>query len=176
MRASLILYTKAAIADTWPDEPAPPGQYPRHLNPVAKGSIESVELGAVLSQIDVAIRRLSPDDAFHRSMLPSLQGGITSVQDRRWAMIANGEPSLSWPLLGIVTFWFVVIFAVAGLTSPRNVVVFTVTALSVVSLTSSVYLAMELDTPLSGLLALSSAPLREALRHITEPPLPEGAP
>jgi hypothetical protein len=176
LRADLILYTKAAIADTWPDEAAPPGNYPRHLKHAGNSNLESVRLGAVLHQIDSAIRHLTPDDAFHSSIAAALRTRMAELLEQRWDLIVNAEPSLSWPFVAILLFWLAVIFVIAGLSSPRNLLVFTVTMLAALSLASSIFLALELDTPVTGFIALSSAPLRDALLHITQPPLPTGAP
>jgi hypothetical protein len=54
--------------------------------------------------------------------------------------------------------------------------VITVMILAALSLSSSVFLAVELDTPLDGHIAISSAPLRDALLRLEEPPLPPGSP
>jgi Protein of unknown function (DUF4239) len=176
LRAELIRYTKAAIADTWPDELPPPGDYPRHLNPLVKGGVESVELGAILNRIDLAIRRLTPQDEFHRSLAGNLQTRMTELLQQRWSLIENGLPSLSWRFIVILMFWLAVIFVIAGLTSPRNTVVIMVTALAALSLSSSIFLALALDRPLTGTIKISSAPLQDALVHLTLPPLPAGAP
>jgi hypothetical protein len=176
LRAELILYTKAAIADTWPDEPPPPGNYPHHPTQTGSNSLESTELGDVLNRIDLAIRHLTPDDAFHSSIAAGLRTRMAALLDQRWDLIVNAEPSLSWPFVAILLFWLGVIFVIAGLSSPRNLVVFTVISLAALSLASSIFLALELDTPVTGVVALSSTPLRNALLHITQPPLPPGAP
>ncbi len=176
LRADLILYTQAAIASTWPDETPPAGNYPRDLDVLAKGSVESVALGAILNRIDVAIRRLAPADEFHRSIADSLQRRVLALLEQRWSLIENAQPSLPGVFLAILMFWVAVIFAIAGLSSPQNLLVFVVTMLAAVSLTSSVYLALDLDTPLSGLIKISSGSLRDALAHLTQAPLPPGAP
>jgi hypothetical protein len=173
LRADLILYTKAAIADTWPDETPPSGIYPIHLNPLIPGGVESVELGAVLNRIDLAIRRLTPDDAFQRSVASSLQSRMVDLLQRRWDLLASAQGSLSWPFLAILMFWLVVIFVIAGLSSPRNAVVVMVTTLAALSISSSIFLAVDLDRPLTGFIKVSSAPMRDALVHITQPPVPE---
>ena len=175
LRAQLILYTKAAIADTWPDEAAPEGNYPRHLRTVGNNRLESTELGAVLNRIDSEIRHLDPDDAFHRSTASGLRSRMTALLEQRWDLIVNAEASLSWPFVSILLFWLAVIFVIAGLSSPRNLLVFTVTLLAALSVASSIFLALELDTPVTGFITLSSTPLRSALLHITQPPLPPGA-
>ena len=176
LRADLILYTKAAIADTWPDEAAPPGNYPHHLKRASDNSLESIELGTVLNRVDLAIHRLTPDDPFHSSLAAGLRTRMVALLEQRWDLIVNAEPSLSWPFVTILLFWLVVIFVIAGLSSPHNLLVFTVTMLAALSLASSIFLALELDTPVTGFIALPSAPLRDALLHITQPPLPSGAP
>ncbi|MEI9983206.1 MAG: hypothetical protein WDN69_08350 [Aliidongia sp.] len=78
-----------------PEETAPPGDYPHHLNVLTKGSVESIELGAILNRIDLAIRRLAPDDEFHRAMAASLQSRMIVLLERRWNVIENGQPSLA---------------------------------------------------------------------------------
>jgi hypothetical protein len=176
LRAELIRYTKAAIADTWPGEPPPPGDYPRHPSRFGASDLESTELGAVLNRIDVAIRHLAPDNAFQSSIADGLRSRMVALLDQRWDLIVNAEPSLSWPFVSILLFWLAVIFVIAGLSSPRNLLVFTVTLLAAMSLASSIFLALELDTPVSGFITLSSAPLRGALLHITQPPAPPDAP
>jgi hypothetical protein len=173
LRADLILYTKAAIADTWPDETPPSGAYPTHLNPLIQGGVESVELGAVLNRIDLGIRRLTPDDAFQRSVASSLQSRMVDLLQQRWNLIASAQGSLSWPFLAILMFWLVVIFVIAGLSSPRNVVVVMVTTLAALSISSSIFLAVDLDRPLTGFIKVSSASMRDALLHLTQPPVPE---
>ena len=177
--AGHVAYVKsleAAIADTWPAEPAPDGSYPRHLTPLVKGSFESIELGTVLNRIDLAIRRLTPEDPFHASIATSLRSRMVDLREQRRALIENGQPSLSWPFMAILMFWLAVIFAVAGLTSPRNLLVLVVACLAALSLGSSIFLALSLDAPLTGLIKVSSAPMHDALLHITQPPLPAAVP
>jgi hypothetical protein len=176
IRAEMIFYTKAAIADTWPDEPPPPGNYPHRLKRMSAGSVESVELSALLARVDLAIRELTPQDNLQRVLAADLGSRITALLDQRLDLIENARPTITWPFLLIMVFWLVVIFLIVGLTSSHNVLVITVMTLAALSLASSIFLALELDTPLDGYIVISSTPLRDALVHLTEPPLPPGAP
>jgi hypothetical protein len=171
-RAVLIQYMRSAIADVWPEETPPPGAYPRYR--ITQGSVEAAALGDMLNRVDMGIRRLAPDDPVKRSLATELRGVMSRFLDERWRVVSNAFPSLSWPFLVIVMFWLVVIFAIAGLSSPRKLLVSTVVTLAACSIASSIYLAVELDTPLTGFIKVSSAPLRDALAHITMPPLPPG--
>ncbi len=69
-------------------------------------------------------------------------------------------------------FWLIVIFTVFGLTSPRNGVIHVVIVLSAVSLSSSLYLILDLDTPFGGFMSVPSQPMRDALLHMDQPAQP----
>jgi hypothetical protein len=169
-RASLRTYVAAAIADTWPREPAPPGEYPTHLKVIAPGSIGSVQLSTLLLHIDDTIRRLEPPDSFHRGLAGQIETRMTQTIELRWRLIETAQSTVSWPLLGLMTSWLVMIFVVFGLSSPRNRVVYATMLLCAFSISSAVFMVLELDGPLEGWIVVSSQPLRDALRHIDEPP------
>lgn len=166
VRAMLRTYVAAALADTWPDEPAPTGSYPTHLTAMGPGSIEAEELGALLMRIDGAIRRLEPADKFHQQLAAQLVERMTETLEVRWRLIETAQSTVSWPLLGLMTSWLVMIFAVFGLSSPRNKVIYATIFLCALSISSAVYMILELDSPLTGWVVVSSEPLRDALRHI----------
>jgi predicted lysophospholipase L1 biosynthesis ABC-type transport system permease subunit len=69
----------------------------------------------------------------------------------------------------VLMLWLAVIFLVFALTSPRHAVMQVVIALSALSLASVMYVILELDTPFSGTMMVSSTPLRDALAHIDRP-------
>ena len=176
LRADLILYTKAAIADSWPDEPRPPGDYPLKLQRLDAGSEEATMLSAILNRIDLSIRVLAPKDEAQRRLAADLQSRMKVLLDQRLILIENARPAITWPFLSVLMFWLVVIFVIVGLSSSQNWLVITVMSLAALSLASSIFLALELDTPLDGYIVISSAPLRDALARQIAPPLPPGAP
>jgi uncharacterized membrane protein YuzA (DUF378 family) len=168
-RAMLRTYVAAAIADTWPDEPRPTGAYPTHIKTFVPGSVEGEELGALLSRVDKAIRGLEPADRFHQQLADLLKVRMTDTLEQRWRLLETAVSTVSWPLLALMTSWLVMIFAVFGLSSPRNRVVYVTIALCALSISSAVFMILELDTPLTGWLVVSSGPLRDALLHIDAP-------
>ena len=168
-RAMLRSYVAAAIADTWPDEPRPTGAYPTHIKTFVPGSVEGEELGALLSRVDKAIRGLEPADRFHQQLADLLKVRMTDTLEQRWRLLETAVSTVSWPLLALMTSWLVMIFAVFGLSSPRNRVVYVTIALCALSISSAVFMILELDTPLTGWLVVSSGPLRDALLHIDAP-------
>jgi hypothetical protein len=168
-RALLRSYVAASIADTWPDEPSPAGDYPKHLKRVRPDSIEGEETGVLIDRLDDTIRNLEPTDKPHRQLASLLAAGMARTLEQRWRLIEAAAPTVSWPLLSLMTSWLVMIFAVFGLGSPRNAVVYATMVLCALSISSAVYMILELDGPLSGWIVVSSQPLRDALQHIDAP-------
>ena len=115
VRAKLRTYLAATITDTWRNELRPAGVYPTFENTV---SIEREPLGALLLDVDVAIRKLDPADHYHRRIAGLLQARMTEMLARRQLLIETVHETVSWPLLVGMTTWFVVVFAVFGAFRP----------------------------------------------------------
>jgi hypothetical protein len=163
IRQKLRTYTAAAIADSWPDEPAPSGDYPR-FKPAP--SIEREGLGALLGEIDQDIGHLTPNDEYHRNAAHLIRKISASIIGKRWQLITSTSSTVSWPFLLILASWLAIIFAIFGLTSPRNGLVYAAIVLSALSIASPLYLIMEYSDVMTGLLQLSSASMRTALSHM----------
>lgn len=168
LRRMLRLYTAAAIADSWPDEPKPGGDYPR-LTRSGESGIEGKLLGEILGDVDRGIHALSPQDAFHTELAGRLRNRVVSVVEQRWRLIFASRSTISWPFLLTLTTWLSIIFAVFGMTSPPGRVVYTVVALSALSIGSPLFLILDYDDAMSGRIMLPSAPLRMALAHMDAP-------
>jgi uncharacterized membrane protein YuzA (DUF378 family) len=168
-RSLMRQYVAGAIADTWPDERKPAGEYPAHLAHSGPDGAESEELGTLLLKADKIIRNFAPSDDFRRQLADILRARITQIAELRWRLIETAAPTISWPLMGLMTSWLVMIFAVFGLSSPRNRVVYATVILCAFSISSAVFMILELDGPLDGWIVVSSEPLRDALRHLDAP-------
>jgi hypothetical protein len=68
----------------------------------------------------------------------------------------------------MLVFWLSVIFASFGLLAPRNATVIATLFVCGVSVSSAIFLILELNRSFEGLLQISSAPLRDALVHLGE--------
>jgi len=65
----------------------------------------------------------------------------------------------------------VIVFFMFGIIAPRNSLIYISILLASLSISSTLFVILDLDTPLSGLIRVSSQPLRDALMHMDEPPL-----
>jgi len=156
-------YLAAAIADTWRNEPPPPGVYPRFA---ASPGLEQRQLGDMLISADMAIGRLDPPDLFHKRLVTQIENQMSATMTQRRLVLGTSRDTISWSLIVAMTAWLVIVFAVFGLIAPRNVVVYVTIVLCALSFSSAIFFILELDTPVDGFIYVSSEPLRNALRHI----------
>jgi hypothetical protein len=166
-RRLLRQYTAAAIASTWPLEPAPGGDYPRDLGaPDNPRQLESVRLGDMLTAVGRELRQLRTQDALQQRALDDALTQYRRVIDARWKIIEEAHSSISRPFFKTLTFWLGVIFLSFGLIAPRNALALVTISLGAVSIASAVYVIVDLDTPFTGPIVISSMPLRETLEHL----------
>jgi hypothetical protein len=169
-RAQLRTYTAAAIATTWADEPLPPGDYyPRSLpRSTVDERIESSRLGDMLAGIELEIRRLQPQDEFHRKLADDSLRDFQQLVQRRWKLIEEASSSIAMPFYVVLVFWLAVVFASFGLCAPKNMLVFAMLTLGAISIASAIVVILVYDTPFGGLFPAASQPLRAALAHISQ--------
>src|SRR4030095_10338477 len=125
--------------------------------------------------VDHLLRQLEPQAVPAREALrrwvDNNAGAIWSPESRKnsvaQATAAWQEAStIQTPFLIVVVIWLGIIFASFGLFAPRNWTVYAVICLSAFSLSTAVFLILELDQPFSGLLHISDAPLKLLLQEI----------
>ncbi|MEX3784730.1 hypothetical protein [Paraburkholderia sp. BR14374] len=167
-RRLLRQYTAAAIASTWPREPAPSGDYPRDLgSPDNSQQLENVRLGDMLTTVGRQLRQLRTQDALQQRALEDALIQYRRVIDARWKIIEEAHSSISQPFFWTLTFWLGVIFLSFGLIAPRNALALVTITLGAVSIASAVYVIVDLDTPFTGPIVISSLPLRDTLEHLS---------
>jgi hypothetical protein len=69
-------------------------------------------------------------------------------------------------LISVPIFWLTMLFASFGLFAPRNATVITVLFLCACSVSAAIFLVLEMNHPVTGLIKISNAPLLKALEHL----------
>jgi hypothetical protein len=69
-------------------------------------------------------------------------------------------------LLVVLVSWLCVIFGTFGLFAPRNQTVLFFFLLCALSASGAIFVILEMDTPLTGIVKVSVAPMREALSQM----------
>jgi hypothetical protein len=165
MRPELRSYVAAAIADTWPKEPPPTGNYPTFA-PSGAAVAENHPLGAILFNLEKQLDTLSSADPRQSNVGDRLRSQMERVLDQRWRVVAPLGSTISWPFFSVLLFWITIIFASFGLSSQRNPTLYATILLCAMLIASSLYLILDYETPSTGFIHLSSATLRNALAHI----------
>jgi hypothetical protein len=90
----------------------------------------------------------------------------TELAATRTLVILQKDGSIPMPLLSVLIAWLALIFAGFGICAPRNHT--TMSALLVASICASgaIFLILEMDRPLSGLIRIPAAPLQAAVAHL----------
>jgi hypothetical protein len=112
------------------------------------------------------IQALSPKNDAQRTLQAQALSMAFTLANERWLMIEEQTNSISLPLLAMLVFWLVIVFAGFGLFSPTNMTVVATLFLCAVAVSGAIFLIVEMYTPFKGLMQLSSAPLRNALGHL----------
>jgi len=87
----------------------------------------------------------------------------------RWAVIETDHRTIPPAFYALMLFWTALMFVDFGLRAPRTAVAAVTVLICAVSLASVIYVILELDDSTSGLIAISSNPLREALADLDRP-------
>jgi type II secretory pathway pseudopilin PulG len=146
----------ARISQIWPEENA-------KVTPGAIGR------GSGIEAIQRKLLDLSPQTDAQRWLQSTALQISGSIAAERWAVLQQIGSSIQWPFMAILVFWLAIIFASFGLFAPRNASVTIALLLAALSVAGSVYLILEMDQPYSGLIKISSAPLRVALQQLGQP-------
>jgi hypothetical protein len=106
------------------------------------------------------IRKLPAADEAQKALQAKVVDAVDELAETRWLLTEQEASSIQPPFLYVVVIWLGIIFASFGLFAPRNWTVYAVIGLSAFSLSTAVFLILELDQPFSGLLHISDAPLK----------------
>ena len=113
--------------------------------------------------IERRLAELSP----HSEAQRRLQAGAIQIAGEGLAMrelaLLQAAGSTPMPLLITLVLWLCIIFGSFGLFTSPNTTVTTTFFLGAVSTSIAIFLILEMNTPLGGTIAVSLAPLREAL-------------
>ena len=167
-RTNLATYTAAVIASTWPTEPPPQGvAYPDTTGMPLVGA--APVLAHLMSTVGIEISRLDPADAFHTRLLALCMEDYRGVLSARLAVIEDAQGELFGPFFWILEFWLMIMFGCFGLLAPRQRLPVIAIGLSALSLSSVIFMILDLSQPYRGYFHISSTTMRAALSAILRP-------
>jgi Protein of unknown function (DUF4239) len=121
---------------------------------------------AELSDFYHMVRRLSPRDDSQRALKAEVLRISLEVGQIRASALARESSSIPIPFLVVLVFWLTALFAGFGLFASRNPVAAAALCVCVLIVSTAIFLILDMDQPLTGLMKLSDEPLRNALAVI----------
>jgi hypothetical protein len=134
-----------------------------------KGRASNSHLEAPSSSGEILVNKiqdLSPQHDRQRELQAQAVSIVMGLGQTRWLQFAQSTTSVSMPLLVMVVFWLATLFLGFGLLAPANGTVVSSLFLSALSVSGAILLILEMYMPYSGLIQISSAPLRAALTQL----------
>jgi hypothetical protein len=90
-----------------------------------------------------------------------------TLRQNQWLMfLKSDQNAVPYVLLCVVVSWLVMTYVSFGLFAPPNATVIATLALSAVAVTAAIFIIIELYSPFTGILRISSAPVRDVLDQL----------
>ena len=154
--------TVASLAETW------------RLKGVPRPDPDDPPIPKLIEMMQEKLLKLPPGSEYQRAMAKAALEIVTDLQRTRWlrkALEADQSPAVFvWVLLA----WIVILFVAFGLYAPPNLVTVAALLVSALSIAGAIGLIVDLESPFSGLVTVSPAPMREALAEMSAPPVRRG--
>jgi hypothetical protein len=118
--------------------------------------------------IDAKLFALSPQNPTQQGLKSRAIEVNGQVELTRALMHIQEEEPMSLTLLAVLVCWMAVIFATFGLFAPLNATVVAALFVCAMSASGAILLILEMNTPFSGWLTISRAPLVETISRLGE--------
>lgn len=132
-------------------------------DPFAQAAAYTDKMNRFMREMPLA----KPTDEWLRQRVLNL---LTDLSHVRWMLQQEETNVLPGPFVGVVVIWLGIIFAGFGLFAPLNPTAIGALLLGAISISASLFLIDELNTPFHGVVHISTLPFKEASRLIG--PLP----
>jgi hypothetical protein len=111
------------------------------------------------------IQELVPKNDSQRGLQAHALKVAADTAQLRWSLFAERDDSIPLPFLVVLVAWLALLFASFGLFAPPNATVIITLLICALTVSSSIFLILELDRAFAGIIHISSDPLRRALEQ-----------
>ncbi|UCI06501.1 DUF4239 domain-containing protein [Mesorhizobium sp. B1-1-8] len=122
----------------------------------------------LLNKVGDELAELTPPEAKHAAALQGAMQQLQRVIEQRWVLVEQSDGIIPVPLIALLVAWLTLIFASFGFRAPRNGTVVGTFIVSGALAASAIYLILDMDTPFSGPIQVSPAPLQRALAELKQ--------
>lgn len=131
------------------------------------GALDEEETTRVLLEhVRESIRALKPVDAGQIALQQQAVEINMNLLRQRWLLIERQGPNVQRVVLVVLVSWVTIIFASFGMNAPRNGTVVAAFLICSLAIGASIFLILEMDRPLDGVMQISSWPVENALANM----------
>ena len=128
--------------------------------------LRMLEGSRITADLQKRLSELAPASQEQKLLVAELWQISGDIRQNRLLLIEQQQSGLPPILLWLLVFWLTLLFVSFGLFAPRNVTVIVVLLVCALSVSSAIFLILEMNHPLEGIIKVSSSPLRKALELI----------
>jgi hypothetical protein len=150
-RDVLRSYTERLLEDGWPK------------NGARQATLDDEKADQLLERVRDTIRAMKPVDTAQRSLQNQAIDINLNLLRQRWLLIEQQGPNVQRTVVAILVSWVTVIFASFGLNAPRNSTVVSAFLLCSLAIGGAIFLILDMDHPLDGVMRISSLPIQNVL-------------
>jgi len=132
----------------------------------ADGGLRALESVDAAETLQAKLRELTPKNDLQKSLLAQASQISSDMLQARLLLMEGQQNTLPSSFLVLLIFWLTGLFISFGLFAPRNGTVLAVLLICALSVSSAIFLVLEMDRPLDGFIKASNAPLRKAVELI----------
>jgi hypothetical protein len=121
------------------------------------------QISALGDQVFADIQDLSPQNEAKRTLRAQALQTANNISESRVMLFEQSDGSMPIALLVVLSFWLTILFSSFTLFSPLNPTGCVAVAIIALSASGAIFLILEMNTPFSGLMQISNAPVRNAL-------------
>ncbi len=136
-------------------------------NASPSGDVAPFEASASALSLFDEILKLSPQNERQRSLQARAIGTLQEISRTRLLLFAEAGPAIPTPFLVVLIFWLAIIFTSFNLFADNNATTIVALGIFALSASAAIFLILELGHPFTGLMKLSSEPLRNALAPLS---------
>jgi hypothetical protein len=115
------------------------------------------------------IENLKPANDDQRDGKSKALGMLIDLGQARWLTMEVSESTTALPIQYVELTWITAIFIGFGLFAPRNWTVVLTLLVAAITVSSAIFLIIEMNEPFGGLMKVSDIPLRKAIESLGRP-------
>jgi hypothetical protein len=131
------------------------------------GKVAPFEASAAALSLYDEILKLSPRNETQRSLQARALDTVQDLGKTRLLLFAEAGMAIPIPFLVVLISWLTIIFASFSLFADNNGTTIVALGIFALSASAAIFLILELSQPFTGLMTISSEPLRNALAPLS---------